>query len=94
MVLDPYRVSVLLLLFSIGLGIHALSHLGLEKGYGFVWWGRREQREQPKQSEAFLNGVGGITCPCQRFGICPGRGSGCRCLGFVGRTCPYCAARI
>ena len=31
--LDPYSLIILTLLFSISIGIHGLSHLGLEKVY-------------------------------------------------------------
>lgn len=34
--LDTYRVLVLILLLSIVVGIHGLSHLGLEKEYQYV----------------------------------------------------------
>lgn len=33
--LEPYKLIILTLLFSICVGIHSLSHLGLEKIYGF-----------------------------------------------------------
>jgi hypothetical protein len=33
--LDKYRLILLVLLFSIATGIHGLSHLGLEKSYGY-----------------------------------------------------------
>ena len=33
--LDPYKLIVIILLFSIGVGVHGISHLGLEKGYGY-----------------------------------------------------------
>jgi len=33
--LEPYKIIILALLFSIGFGIHSLSHLGLEKVYNF-----------------------------------------------------------
>lgn len=33
--IDKYKLIVLVLLFSIAAGIHGLSHLGLEKGYGY-----------------------------------------------------------
>ena len=33
--LGPYEVIVVALLFSIGVGVHGLSHLGLETAYGF-----------------------------------------------------------
>ena len=32
---EPYKLLVLVLLFSASIGIHGLSHLGLEKGYGY-----------------------------------------------------------
>ena len=33
--LDTYRMLVLVLLFSIVIGIHGISHLGLRKTYGY-----------------------------------------------------------
>lgn len=33
--LRPYEMIVVALLFSIGIGVHGLSHLGLETAYGF-----------------------------------------------------------
>jgi uncharacterized membrane protein len=33
--LGPYKLIVLYLLFSVVIGIHGISHLGLEKGYGY-----------------------------------------------------------
>ena len=33
--LDSYRMLVLVLLFSITIGVHAISHLGLERAYGY-----------------------------------------------------------
>ena len=32
--LDAYRMLVLILLFSLVLGVHGISHLGLEREYG------------------------------------------------------------
>jgi hypothetical protein len=32
--LDPYKKVMILLVFSVAIGIHALSHLGLESIYG------------------------------------------------------------
>jgi len=32
--LDPYKKVMILLVFSIAIGIHAVSHLGLETVYG------------------------------------------------------------
>jgi len=33
--LDPYKLIIITLIFSIGVGVHSLSHLGLEKTYGY-----------------------------------------------------------
>lgn len=33
--LEPYKIIVLILLFSIGIGIHGISHLGLENIYNY-----------------------------------------------------------
>jgi len=33
--LDSYRMLVLVLLFSVTIGVHAISHLGLERAYGY-----------------------------------------------------------
>lgn len=33
--LDAYRMLVIILLFSLVLGVHAISHLGLEREYGY-----------------------------------------------------------
>lgn len=33
--IDTYKIIILLLLFSIGIGIHGISHQGLEKNYNF-----------------------------------------------------------
>lgn len=33
--LEPYKLIKLTLLLSIGVGIHSLSHIALEKGYGY-----------------------------------------------------------
>ena len=33
--LDPFKKVMILLVFSVAVGIHALSHLGLESAYGF-----------------------------------------------------------
>jgi len=32
---EPYKIIILILLFSISIGIHGLSHLGLEKEYNY-----------------------------------------------------------
>lgn len=33
--LEPYKLIILLILLSLSIGIHGLSHLGLEKNYGY-----------------------------------------------------------
>ena len=33
--LDTYKLIMIFLVFSIAIGIHGMSHLGLEKVYGF-----------------------------------------------------------
>ena len=33
--IDPYKLIMIFLVFSIAVGIHGMSHLGLEKVYGF-----------------------------------------------------------
>ena len=33
--LEPYKLILLTLLFSISIGIHGLSHLGIEKEYNY-----------------------------------------------------------
>lgn len=33
--LDKYRLLVIILLFAIAIGVHGLSHLGLEIAYGY-----------------------------------------------------------
>ena len=33
--MDKYKLILLVLLFSIATGVHGLSHLGLEKNYGY-----------------------------------------------------------
>ena len=33
--IDKYKIISLILLFSLAAGVHGLSHLGLEKGYGY-----------------------------------------------------------
>jgi len=34
-ILDPYKLILLVLIFSISIGIHGLSHLGLETNYNY-----------------------------------------------------------
>jgi len=39
--LDPYKLVMILLVFSIAMGVHGLSHLGMEKAYGLLTMGYR-----------------------------------------------------
>jgi len=34
-IIEPYKLIILILIFSIAVGIHGLSHLGLEKSYNY-----------------------------------------------------------
>lgn len=34
-IIEPYQLIILILIFSIAVGIHGLSHLGLEKNYNY-----------------------------------------------------------
>lgn len=34
-IIEPYKLIILILIFSITFGIHGLSHLGLEKSYNY-----------------------------------------------------------
>ena len=33
--IEPYKQVIVVLLFSLSIGIHSLSHLGMEKYYGY-----------------------------------------------------------
>jgi hypothetical protein len=33
--IDNYKIIIMILLFSIASGVHSISHLSLEKGYGY-----------------------------------------------------------
>ena len=33
--LEPYKKIILMLCFSLAIGVHSLSHLGLEQNYGY-----------------------------------------------------------
>jgi hypothetical protein len=60
---DPYQIVVLILLFSIAIGVHGISHTGLESVYNYnplsILTG--------KQSESFHP----IDCPYRRHCNCP-----------------------
>lgn len=60
---DPYQILVLSLLFSIAIGIHGISHIGLESLYGydpyFLITGKIAEPWHP------------LDCPCKRMRNCP-----------------------
>jgi len=33
--LEPYKIMKIIFLYSVGVGVHGLSHLGLEKNYNY-----------------------------------------------------------
>lgn len=57
--LDTYRMLVLILLFSLVLGVHGISHLGLE----------REYRYSPYNILSMPNRrvIGETICPCMKM---------------------------
>lgn len=52
--LDAYRILVLILLFSATIGIHGISHLGLEREYGYSPYAWFVEPFPPQRME----------CPC------------------------------
>lgn len=81
---STYRIFLILLMLSLAIGIHGLSHLGMEQVYGYFAPLRR--------CEAFANGgVNGTVCacPCMKYGNCRGRAGGCPCA-MNRRFCRYC----
>jgi hypothetical protein len=61
--LDSYRFILLILVFGIIVGIHGLSHLGLEYAYGYNPWNVRHH----------LQGRQGRQMPCPHMKSCPCR---------------------
>lgn len=53
--LDAYRIIVVIMLLSIGIGVHSISHLGLEKEYNYVPFDLWEIPRKPK-----------MECPCMK----------------------------
>ena len=83
--LDPYHILILLVLFSIAIGIHGISHLGLEKEYQYL---APLYSENPHQGKKEKHGGMGADCPCMEnfetcMGPCGGLGCGCR------KNCPF-----
>jgi hypothetical protein len=60
---DPYQIVVLLLLVSIAISIHGISHIGLESVYNYnplsIFTGKQVEAYHP------------IDCPCRRHRNCP-----------------------
>jgi hypothetical protein len=87
--LDSYRFILLILAFGIIVGIHGLSHLGLEYAYGYNPWLAQQTGAKPRQIP--------MTCPCMKSCPChrqmrsegmqghPPNCPRCPCL----RYCPY-----
>lgn len=53
---DTYRILIVMLLFSMAIGVHGLSHLGLEKIYGYsplhVFFKKHGSKEQDESNES------------------------------------------
>jgi len=88
--LDSYRAILLILAFGMIVGIHGLSHLGLEYAYGYNPWNVRHplQRIQGRQMPCPHM----KSCPCQRQrdkseGI-QGHPTNCPGCPYM-RYCPY-----
>ena len=103
--LDPYRILIVLLLFSIAIGIHGISHLGLEKEYQYLAplysWNTRQGKpnnpenpnnpNNPENTEKpETHGDVAMNCPCmENF---ESRPCGRPCGGFgcgCRRNCPF-----
>ena len=54
--LDAYRIVVLTLLFSLVVGVHGISHLGLEREYGYTY----------SISSTPMKRMDGDMCPCMK----------------------------
>jgi len=76
---DIYRMLIVILLFSIVLGIHGLSHLLLEKEYKYtpldIWKIPQENKE-------------GMGYPIRRRGVCPHMRRG-ECPYMRRGECPF-----
>ena len=57
--LDTYRMLVLILLFSLVLGVHGISHLGLEHEYSYSPY--------TILSMPNPNAIGKTMCPCMKM---------------------------
>ena len=79
--LDSYRFILLILVFGIIVGIHGLSHLGLEYAYGYNPWSistvlpRQRQRQMP------------MTCPHMKSCPCSHHTEGFQMKPEGGPTC-------
>ena len=86
--IDSYRVILLVLLFGIIVGIHGLSHLGLEYAYGYnPWTVLHPLYALPRRQGRQMTCPHMKSCPCHSEGMqghppyCPG----CPYMKY----CPY-----
>ena len=68
--LDSYRFILLILAFGIIVGIHGLSHLGLEYAYGYNPWlakqtgAKQTGAKQTQRERVQMQRQRHMTCPC------------------------------
>ena len=80
--LDTYRFILLILVFGIIVGIHGLSHLGLEYAYGYNPWLAQQPRAPllPRMPQRQMR------CPCRHrtegFQMKPEGGPTCAIRGY------------
>lgn len=92
--LDSYRFILLILAFGIIVGIHGLSHLGLEYVYGYNPWLAQQTRAPlvPRMPQRQMRCPYMKSCPCHRqrdksegMQVHPPNCPGCPWLQY----CPY-----
>ena len=71
--LEPYKILGLLLLFAIAIGIHSISHLGLEKEYHYMTPLHARNSHTAKKEKTSE----GMNCPCMASS------------GNYVKTCPF-----
>jgi hypothetical protein len=80
--LDSYRLILLILAFGIVVGIHGLSHLGLEYAYGYNPWLAQQTGAKPRQRQMQMP----MRCPCRHrtegFQMKPEGGPTCAIRGY------------
>ena len=80
--LDSYRFILLILAFGIIVGIHGLSHLGLEYVYGYNPWLAQQTRAQQTRAQQMP-----MTCPHMKSCPCRHRVEGFQMKPEGGPTC-------